>query len=494
MPSLTKAQANIRLKDEESMANMNFTNEQQAFIDYAVASCDDPKLGNAILESGAGSGKTSVIKGIIRKLPPTWQKQTKILAFNKSIAEELKVRGYNAQTAHGFGYANMSRHLGNFCKLDTYKIETLVETKLGLDRFDKEGMAIVRCIGVAKNMGMQVPFSDNFLVEDTEEGWNKVADKAGALEYIKTYRDGCREILQISAKVPKLYHEIKEFKMTFDDMLYLPFLYDYQDAEQNRIIITDECQDLNPIQIEMQCFKAAFLHFFVGDPCQGIYEFRGADKNSYDSIKVRYNCKEFKLTQSFRCPQNICTFVSNHYGYSLKPHASIQHMGAVKNVYLDELDFKNEGVNAFLCMTNAPLMKLVPKLLDLGISIEVRSNLLGKLWYRFNTRTEAQLLDEIATGLQYQGHSTHYRDFIECLSFFYYSNRAFELLKQVTKSKDPNKIVLSTIHRAKGLEFDKVCFVQFLATPPLDQIRNLGWVGCTRAAHDLLIDITTGKR
>ena len=472
------------------MATLELTEEQQEFVQEVKRSASSSNSFNLTLESCAGSGKTTVIKKAWQALPTDLRRKTKILAFNRSIAEELKIRGYPAQTAHGFGFVNMCRALGAFVKLDSYKIEKMIEDDFGLDRFSKIGMAVSRCVAAAKNMGMRVPHSDNYLIDDTDAGWLAIAQQADAIEYITNFQSVCQAVLAKSSKLPKLIHEIKEFKITFDDMLYLPFLYNFQDHEQNRIIFTDECQDLNNVQISMQCMKGAFTHFFVGDPRQAIYAFRGANLQSYQDIIKLYDCKELKLTESFRCPKNVCSFANGFYGYPLKPHSSIQHTGEVKHIYLEDFDHLGEGVNAYLCMTNAPLIKLVPKLLKLNIPIEVRSDLIGKLKYRFNTKQDYEIRDEIAEGMNYTGKSLHYQDFIECLSFFYYSGEARGLLKRIEKSKDPNKVVLSTIHRAKGLEFDKVCFIKFRAKPRLDQIQNLGWVGCTRTAKKLYLDIT----
>lgn len=69
---------------------------------------EDPNGGNAIIEAVAGSGKTTTIVEGVKRARGT----TIFLAFNKSIAEELKSRGVNARTFHSLTYGAVTQHKG----------------------------------------------------------------------------------------------------------------------------------------------------------------------------------------------------------------------------------------------------------------------------------------------------------------------------------------------------------------------------------------------
>ncbi len=76
---------------------------QQAAFDFV-----EKGTGNLILRAGAGSGKTTTLVEMIRRVTGT----SIFLAFNKSIAEELKNRGVNARTFHSLVFSPVLRARG----------------------------------------------------------------------------------------------------------------------------------------------------------------------------------------------------------------------------------------------------------------------------------------------------------------------------------------------------------------------------------------------
>ena len=86
---------------------------------------EDPNGGNAIIEAVAGSGKTTTIVEGVKRARGT----TIFLAFNKSIAEELKSRGVNARTFHSLTYGPVTQHKG-VRTVETDKLRRLCDAKL----------------------------------------------------------------------------------------------------------------------------------------------------------------------------------------------------------------------------------------------------------------------------------------------------------------------------------------------------------------------------
>ena len=86
---------------------------------------EDPNGGNAIIEAVAGSGKTTTIVEGVKRARGT----TIFLAFNKSIAEELKSRGVNARTFHSLTYGPVTQHKG-VRTVEIDKLRRLCDAKL----------------------------------------------------------------------------------------------------------------------------------------------------------------------------------------------------------------------------------------------------------------------------------------------------------------------------------------------------------------------------
>lgn len=65
------------------------------------------ETGNAIVEAVAGSGKSTTGVEAMNRIPAG--QSSIFLAFNKSIAEELKAKGVNARTFHSLTYSPVTR-------------------------------------------------------------------------------------------------------------------------------------------------------------------------------------------------------------------------------------------------------------------------------------------------------------------------------------------------------------------------------------------------
>ena len=74
-------------------------------------------------------------------------------------------------------------------------------------------------------------------------------------------------------------------------------------------VILDECQDTNPIQIDLVTSLVEGLNkgiIFVGDPKQSIYRFRNADLISYSTaVNSLTNKEELRLDTSFRSSKKL---------------------------------------------------------------------------------------------------------------------------------------------------------------------------------------------
>ena len=89
--------------------------------------------------------------------------------------------------------------------------------------------------------------------------------------------------------------------------------------EEFDAVLVDEFQDTDPVQFEIlrmlfsqQGMQTSKLIFYIGDPKQSIYKFRGADLNNYLKIKDSLDPKNiFGLTKNYRSHPSLVTAVNN---------------------------------------------------------------------------------------------------------------------------------------------------------------------------------------
>ncbi len=86
--------------------------------------------------------------------------------------------------------------------------------------------------------------------------------------------------------------------------------------DQYKVALIDESQDTDPRQFEVfrtifhDSGKEASRMVLIGDPKQAIYEFRGADVNTYLAARKMAGAKVFSLSQTFRSPQPLVQAVN----------------------------------------------------------------------------------------------------------------------------------------------------------------------------------------
>jgi hypothetical protein len=251
-----------------------------------------------------------------------------------------------------------------------------------------------------------------------------------------------------------------------------------------------------------------------------IYAFAGADCDSFDRLKSCLSswwtpgCRELPLTWSFRCPTShaeLAAMLVPHF--ETKPGAE---RGDVQDLDAVTAMAQLAPGDMVVCRNNAPLVSLAYRLIQAGKPVLVRGRAIGdglralvnKLGNSMADIEDA--LDEwedkrIARLERRQAGEQalqEVRDKASCLRFLLDSvSTRDELLNRIeTLFADANpdqKILLSSVHRAKGLERDRV----FIWEPGLmpgsadPQETNLLYVAITRSKQSLLfVDDTVRRR
>lgn len=215
--------------------------------------------GNAIVEAVAGSGKSTTIIEAMKLV----RGSSIFLAFNKSIADELKAKGVNARTFHSLTFGAVLRATGaNQPEPDKLK-KILREAKDDGSMTERDhklySSFAMRLVGLAKQMGM------GFLTRDTFEAWIDICahhdiEPESESADLGTGIEWARKLLDWSNKDPRV---------DFDDMLYIA-VRDRLTLPKFDFVFVDEAQDTNMIQREIlrMIMRPNSRMIAVGDPCQ----------------------------------------------------------------------------------------------------------------------------------------------------------------------------------------------------------------------------------
>ena len=153
-----------------------------------------------------------------------------------------------------------------------------------------------------------------------------------------------------------------------DDQLFCPAVCRI-DYAQKPIVFVDEAQDLSPVQHRMlEGIVGNGRLIAVGDPCQAIYEFRGAMSDSMEQFQRRFNMRELTLTISFRCDIEIVR--NAQWRAPDMRWADGAAEGKVTTLPAwNQQDIPDEA--AILCRNNAPLFGIFIKLMQAGRNVEL---------------------------------------------------------------------------------------------------------------------------
>jgi DNA helicase II / ATP-dependent DNA helicase PcrA len=466
---------------------MEYTNEQKEIYN-GIANTDN----HIFINAGAGTGKTTTIVEASGQLP--YGTKAAFLAFNKSIADELATKlpeGVVAKTFHAFGFAAI-RAAGVKTKVNNYKLNNIIKDLLGADFYAAPLKKLVSLIKGSLVAGNDIK-SINILIDEYNINFNSEREELIAIEAIPAILTMCRTQTHI---------------IDFDDMIWMPLVNEYPFPKYD-VLFVDEAQDFNESQREMisKCVNGGRC-IIVGDKNQAIYGFRGADSNSIGLFRERLmkgerEISDFPLSISWRCPKSVVR-EANRYVKEFSAPDFAKEGNVIVNA-----GFHPHPHDMVLCRYNAPLVGAFYDLISQGKSAYIlgrdmtkglitavqkvsKNNNMGtdEFWDLFMqdfTYNHQRLINDNkknqAMGLE---------DKKDCISIFV--NKAttvggiIEEIKRVFDGNDKGDIMLSTVHKAKGLEADNVYILATERMPhPLggQEENNIAYVAITRAKNNL---------
>lgn len=311
----------------------------------------------------------------------------------------------------------------------------------------------------------------------------------------------------------------------FTDQIWLPVkweIYKRRWFKSYKFVLCDEAQDLNAIQLELAIGLAGESGrlLFVGDPFQAVMGFSGADNRSYQKILERTGATELPLSICYRCPRAHIDLVRWQFPNIPIMPSEDAHSGEIQQVEEKDLEQHLRVGDRVISRKTAPLVSQCIKLIARGIAATVKGRDIGE--------TIKRDLEEIASmpGFKYENfHSSlnEYRslktlkykemdneeqliqnlnDKLEALQTIYTSQPQAKLVADLASyinslfSDDISPVTLSTCHRAKGLEGDRIFILKPEDMPMTwrnqlewqkEQEDNLLYVALTRSKSELFV-------
>jgi len=467
---------------------------------------------NILIEAYAGAGKTTTIVEAVKLLP----KDSNIifLAFNKHIQEELKARlpeYVRCYTSHGLGMSAIKRKYGDAIKFDEFKVDKHINRRVkkwGVDAEFKSKEEKYRYLQDLKKMvnlcRLSLTLDKKWIPYIAERYEVKINEK--------------RDVPRIMRLLDSMTQDRKLFDYT--DMVYLPAVDPSLWLFPQDYVIIDECQDINRSQQRLiekmlrrdkvtKKYKGRLIA--IGDGFQSIYGFTGITDRTFLWFKEFQNTKILQLSYSFRCAKNIIAHANKIVpGIKALPDApdGVVRNGSAVNEARDG-DF-------ILCRKTMPLIKIFFEFLtqkkkavikgsDIGVHlIELTKGFNGipELIVHWKDEVEKMKGDLLKSGiLNPNDHSgfNALEDKVNTLTFLANVSNTIPDLKHNIETIFTDKlagIVLSTVHKAKGLEADRVFIIRPDLMPmpsskswQFAQEKNLEYVAITRAKNELIYDI-----
>jgi DNA helicase-2/ATP-dependent DNA helicase PcrA len=470
--------------------------------------------GSAVIKAVAGSGKTTTIVQAQELIPAT--QDVLFLAFNKSIATELQAKvpkHVQACTFHSLGMRAVLRSLKGRPEVDSKKTWRILKADFVEFDVNVYGPVVAKLVGLAKAHGMAPGNVASHPIEhcSTQAWWDLVDHYA--VESQQDEFDWDRAF-QIAEHVLTVSIKECDVAIDFDDMLYLPVVQGLA-MQRFPFVFVDEAQDVSAIQLAMlhKVLAPGGRLIAVGDDAQAIYGFRGAGSDAIDQIVSEFSAKVLPLSISYRCARKIV-----EEAQTVMP--SIESFEGAAEGLVEAPEAWGQDLNpgdAILCRNTAPLLNVAFALVRSGKGCEVLGRDIGQGLVTLIKKLNAKGIDALRTKLdawekreteramnkgqeeQAQAIEDRAACIRVCIDNLPETGRTIPaLVKRIqdlfTPPNNGNLVQLATVHRTKGLEYDRIFLLDRDKYMPSKfarrdwqkrQEQNLIYVAITRAKSEL---------
>lgn len=510
---------------------MKWSAYQEAVFDFA-----ENGTGNGIVEATAGSGKSTVIEEVARRLTGRVLICSFTTMIEKSMIERVKAAG-GIGSGHEFrlGQADLTIKSLNKVGWHAYKASVPGRKRIDGDKvkkllryevlrvnedysrekwgvFCKMQPYVTRLVGLGKAylctdgdqvVGRAEEWCETLGIERPEIDWDGLSPA-----------EALRETFNLSLA--------DRARLDFDDQIYYPAIDDTITMPEYDWVLVDEFQDTTLAQIRMlqRCAHSDTRFLVVGDTRQSIYAFRGATSDAMTMGQREFEAVRLPLSISYRCSKAVVEEARNWLD-RMNVEPDIEPFdgaidGKVKHVDFSHFHEHAKPGDLGMCRTTAPLIKEclwflrhnrpaqvlgreigtelkafilglpgVNKLSDtrhLQASLEVKLREQSERNNRLGRETAQMILEDRAAAVNWL--------MSECDTVEEICNKIEQIFDKDARN---GYITLLTGHKAKGLEADRTWILHpdqiphKRATSPeaIVQEINLGFVMITRAKDTL---------
>lgn len=449
--------------------------------------------GNIIVNAAPGSSKTSSTVEALYRLPTSIRNNSITLAFNKDIQLELEARvpdGVVAKTFHGLCYGVLGKTFKGVQleRPQGSKMQNITVSLVG-DAEEKSELreAITDTVALAKATLSETEKEIGDIIDQYD--LDATGERDALIDYTQQALKLCAEQTHI---------------IDFNDMIWLVCKHDLT-CPKYEMVLVDEAQDCSKMRIDIihRLMGSNSRAGIFGDRRQALYAWSGADSHSMDNLQTALNCKALPLSISYRCAKRIV-----QEAQALEP--SIEWApdaidGIVESCGENKMLMEARAGDFILSRVNAPLVSLCFKFLKAGQKANIQGRDIGKSLGWMLRRSKKDNVSEFLSWLhKWQGEETEriikkkgdpsaINDKVECLEVLCENAHSIdEVMGRIKTMFDDNdktgenKIVLSSVHKSKGKERDRVWLLEntFKFPKSLDE-DNVKYVAITRARHSL---------
>jgi superfamily I DNA/RNA helicase len=482
--------------------------QQSAIITHLINSKNSLKV---VAYAGAGKSSTAklALHGFMSRYP-----RKKVLAATqgKRITQEFAHGAPTAtriQTWHSFGYAQIRNWAQNptdadgkrlsplKIALNGKKVENILDTLLPLHDekqlrrklSDEERAENGLTLHFRRAVKEAVRLCKSFMLTGSRAELDYLFGRFTSIDTSGGAGEICYDLVPQVLRINNSYNGIVKYGIDFTDMIYLPSALEMP-IEQFDLNVVDEAQDLNTAQqfLAIGATAEGGKILFIGDPFQAIMGFTGADVDSMDNFETMIkdtigDVDTLPLTISLRCTKSAArlarTIVED---FDVLPNAKEGILRVIDEEQLYAMEDVLVPGTMVTSRMNAPLLRLAWQLTKMRVPVKVQGidfaeglkYLVVKsrcihtkdllVWLDKWAEHELDRLAKKKDGGGAQAELV--ADKKDCLVTLAegttYVHQIETIIDELFTDLDPESgtqrdfVVLSSIHRAKGLEATKV--------------------------------------
>lgn len=487
------------------------------------------------VQAAPGSGKTTLLKMLcelilrLNMLPAG--AHAMVLSFNKHIVGDLKrevPEGFDIRTISSLGHLICTQNRPGL-KFDPKKYDRIVAEVV--QKIGVRSPAARRELGERLTACLQLHVGHDLGINIGQDDWESAMNEVDA-----PIAGAERTLYQLTLRVLRFGLNMLEQEnvISYFDQVLAPSHYGWKLAQPLHTLMVDELQDTSKAGLKL--LQAATdentVIIGVGDSDQAINTFAGADEDAMDNFARAFGAQTFPLSISYRCPTKVLDLARPLASSALEAAPGAQE-GIVEDIGDEEFYELVRPGAMVLCRVNAPLVGIFYALLAQGIPAFVRGRDLSRSLVAFardiatwdGEQVQREQLKDSLPLDSFIRHLSEYTDFLmdkimreaekagddpamrivtladknQAMGIIYEQSGARTLgqlvsaIRLLFEGDESRSVVLSSAHRAKGLEADDIFIVEpdlmphpKAKSPKAKQAENrVRYVAYTRARKSL---------